>query len=144
MSFLAGPNQKLHTDAFDAGDQRPPRWISIWSSETWKKSFSQKLKISLLQSEKSLFISLKLKKRKKTFFGQIGLEFPARQGQTVSKRIFKVESVERKSNFAYKNIFRQKYFWRKTFKLRAKDEKCTFLYTSEPSEFYLRRNQWVK
>ena len=75
-----------------------------------KKSFSQKLKISLLQSEKSLFISLKLKKRKKTFFGQIGLEFSARHGQTVSKRIFKVESVERKSNFAYKNIFRQKYF----------------------------------
>ena len=143
MSFLAGPNQKLHTDAFDAGDQRPPRWISIWSSETWKKYFSQKLKISLLQSEKSLFISLKLKKRKKTFFGQIGLEFSARHGQTVSKRIFKVESVERKSNFAYKNIFRQKYFWRKTFKLRAKDEKCTFLYTSEPSEFYPRRNQWV-
>ena len=33
-----------------------------------KKSFSQKLKISLLQSEKSLFISLKLKKRKKKHF----------------------------------------------------------------------------
>ena len=75
MSFLAGPNQKLHTDAFDAGDQRPPRWISIWSSETWKKSFSQKLKISLLQSEKSLFISLKLKKRKKHFLVKSALSF---------------------------------------------------------------------
>ena len=25
ISFLAGPNQKLHTGAFDAGDQTPVR-----------------------------------------------------------------------------------------------------------------------
>ena len=48
MSFLAGPNQKLHTDAFDAGDQRPPAEYQYDALKPEKKSFSQKLKISLL------------------------------------------------------------------------------------------------
>ena len=115
--------------------------MKLWNLK--KNLFLRSWKVLYYKVRKVFLFHLSWKREKKTFFGQIGLEFPARQGQTVSKRIFKVESVERKSNFAYKNIFRQKYFWRKTIKLRAKDEKCTFLYTSEPSEFYLRRNQWV-
>ena len=57
MSFLAGPNQKLHTDAFDAGDQRPPaeyQYDALFTVHNYRlfcstkpeKNFSQKLKIS--------------------------------------------------------------------------------------------------
>ena len=52
ISFLAGPNQKLHTGAFDAGDQTPARWISIRCSETGRKN--------LLFSVKSFQITKKL------------------------------------------------------------------------------------
>jgi len=55
-----------------------------------------------------------------------------------------VAPVERESIFAYIRYFTKKYFKRNLFKFRAKDQKCTFLYTRESSELYPRGNQWVK
>ena len=84
-----------------------------------------------------------MKKRKKIFFGQIGLEFSARHGQPVSSRILRVASVKRKSIFAYERYFQRKVFWREHYGIRSERQKRTFLYVPESSEFYPRRNQWV-
>ena len=79
MSFLAGPNQKLHTDAFDAGDQRPPRgapWISIWCSETWKKNlFLRSWKFLYYKVRKVFLFHLSWKREKKHFLVKSALSF---------------------------------------------------------------------
>ena len=54
ISFLADPNQKLHTNALDAGDQRPTRWsfnMKLWNKR--KKSLFLKKIISWLNDFKS-------------------------------------------------------------------------------------------
>ena len=89
-SQIGTRNQKLHTDGFDGGDQTPARWISIWCSKTGGENlcFRSWKFLDNLHNSKSVFISFFLKKRKKVIFGQIGLDFSARQGQTVSSKIF--------------------------------------------------------
>ena len=83
------------------------------------------------------------KLKKNFFFGQIRLEFFSYHDQLVDRAVSRVAPIERKSNFVYTRYFQIKYFGGNTVKFRAKDQKCSFLNTSEPSEFYPRRNQLV-
>ena len=69
ISFLAGLNQKFHTGAFDAGDQRPARWISIWCPETGRKNlcFRSWKFLDYIIRKVFLYVFL-VKKRKKSNF----------------------------------------------------------------------------
>ena len=88
-SQIGTRNQKLHTDGFDGGDQTPARWISIWCSETGGENLCFRSWKFLDYKIRKVFLYLfSWKREKKVIFGQIGLDFSARHGQTVSSKIF--------------------------------------------------------
>ena len=88
-SQIGTRNQKLHTDGFDGGDQTPARWISIWCSETGGENLCFRSWKFLDYTIRKVFLYLfSWKREKKVIFGQIGLDFSARHGQTVSSEIF--------------------------------------------------------